>query len=96
MDEDGLTEISAPYERLIHTESKRLVYAFCTLCSLFENKKMTIKNIFLLLADDKKYQNLFMKMLSETDMRECLKIFCLVEPSVLNDRQVKTLIKTWK
>ena len=96
MDEDGLTEVSAPYERLIQAESKRVVYAFCTLCSLFEGKKMSIKNIFLQLADNKEYQTLFKKMLSEEDIKECIRIFCLIEPSVLSDRQVKTLIRTWK
>lgn len=94
MDEDGITEVSAPYERLIQSESKRVVYAFCTLCSLFENKKMSIKNVFLQLADNKEYQELFKMMLCENDLKECLKIFCIAEPSVLSDRQIRTLIKT--
>lgn len=96
MDEEGLSEVSAPYDRLIRGESKRIVYNFCTLCSLLEGKKMSIGNIFLTLADDKGYQKLFSKMLSEEDMRECLRTFVLIEPSVTSNKQIRTLLKTWK
>lgn len=96
MTESELSEASAPYERMIEAESKKAIYTFCTLCSLLENKKMSIKNIFLQLADNKDYQNILKKLLSESDIFECIKIFLLVEPSILSDSQIKTLLKTWK
>lgn len=96
VDEDGLSEVSAPYDRLIRGESKRIVYNFCTLCSLLEGKKMSIGSIFLILSDDKNYQKLFMKMFSEDNVKECLKNFVLIEPSVLNNKYIRTLIKTWR
>lgn len=96
VDEEGLSEVSAPYDRLIRGESKRIVYNFCTLCSLLEGKKMSIGSIFLTLADDKNYQKIFMKMLSEDSIKECLRIFVLIEPSIIANKQIRTLLKTWR
>lgn len=96
MIEEWLSENAVPYERLMQSETKRIVYNFCTLFSLLENKKMSIGSIFLQLIDDKEYQKILLKMLSEENITEALKTFLLIEPSILSNRFIKTIIKTWK
>ena len=94
--DDVMCEASAPYSRLINGESKKIVYNFCTLCSLLEGKKMSVGSIFLTLIDDKNYQKILSKMLSEDNVKECLKLFLLIEPSILNNKYIKTIVKTWR
>lgn len=96
MTEEGLSENAAPYERLIQTESKKIVYNFCTLCSLLENKKLSLGNIFTILTEQECYQNLLMQMLSEDDLIESLKIYLVTFPDILSNKSVKLVLQTWR
>lgn len=96
MTEERLSENAAPYERMIQTESKNIVYNFCTLCSLLENQKLSLGNIFTILTEQEEWQNIYKNMLSENDLIESLKIYLITFPEILSNKSVKLVLSTWK
>ncbi len=86
-------EIKAPYEDLVYEESKKIVYNFCTLCSLLNNKKLNFQHIFALILTDERYKQIFKEVLNEESDLEIYKILLTIDPSIATSKYIAKLGK---
>lgn len=86
-------DIKAPYEDMVFEENKSIVYAFCTLCSLLENKKLNFQHIFAMVLTNEKYRNFLKLMLNEESDLETYKILLDIEPSIASSKYISKISK---
>jgi hypothetical protein len=86
-------DIKAPYEDMVFEENKSIVYAFCTLCSLLENKKLNFQHVFAMVLTNEKYKNFLKLMLNEESDLEMYKILLEIEPSIASSKYISKISK---
>lgn len=84
-------DIKAPYENLMHEESKFIVYNFCTLCSLLKNKKLNFQHIFSIILTDEKYREFLKMLLNEESDLEVYRTLLMIEPSIASSKYISKL-----
>lgn len=91
-----IESLLSPHERLEYKEYKELTAKFKKDTEKREQRELTNCELFSLVSDNQYYQEQYMKLLDEPNVRECLKILISVEPSILEDKNILKTIKTWR
>lgn len=86
----------SPHEKLEYKEYKELTAKFKKWAEKRENKELTPIQLYFLISDVLPYQQKYREMIGEMAMRDCIKIYLAVEPSVLEDKNVIKSIKSWR
>ena len=85
-----------PHGRLEFLEFQKLTSKFCKYCKNKEQKELTREAIFELISDNPTYQDTYKRMISENDTREALRIFLSTDLSVLEDKKVLMIARSWR
>ena len=96
IDELELEHVFSPQNKLEFTEFQKLTSKFCKYCIEREQKELTREQIFELISDTLFYQEVYKKIISENNTRDALRIFLATDLSILENKKIFQLAKSWK
>lgn len=91
-----IESLLSPQERLEYKEYKDLTDRFKKAVERREGRDITPSELFLLVSDNKYYQDKYVELMDEPSVRECLKVLISIEPNILEDKSILKTIKTWR
>lgn len=91
-----LEHLFSPQNKLEFTEFQKLTSKFCKYCIEREQKNLTREQIFELASDTVFYQNVYKRIISEDNTRDALRIFLATDLSILENKKVLQLAKSWR
>lgn len=86
----------SPQGRLEFVEFQKLTLKFCNFCKSKEQKDLSRVEIFELVSDNPFYQKTYKRIISEDDTKESLRIFLSTDLSILEDKKVLMLARSWR
>lgn len=96
LEELELDHFFTPQDKLEFAEFQKLTARFCRFCSEREHKTLTHEEIFELVSDTKFYQDVYKRIISEDNTKEALRIFLATDLSILENKKVMQLVKSWR
>lgn len=91
-----LEHLFSPQDKLEFTEFQKLTSKFCKYCIEREHKELTREQIFELVSDTVFYQNVYKRIISEDNTRDALRIFLATDLSILENKRILQLAKSWR
>lgn len=86
----------SPQGRLEFVEFQSLTTKFCNFCQSREQKELSRVDIFELISDNPFYQETYKRIISEDDTKESLRIFLSTDLSILEDKKVLMIARSWR
>jgi hypothetical protein len=90
MNED--ISIENPVGSLYQQDLQVKFYSFCSYVCLYKNRKLNIANIFLMLLEEEKLQDLFMNICDHSTKYDAVRSFLTIEPSLQKSKYLKRYI----
>ena len=91
-----LDQYFTPQDKLEFAEFEKLTSKFCKYCIEREQKNLTREEIFELVSDNLFYQGVYLKTISEDNVREALRIFLATDLSILESKKIMKLARSWQ
>lgn len=91
-----LEQYFTPQDKLEFAEFEKLTSKFCKYCIEREKKELSHEDIFELISDTIFYQNIYKKIISEDNTREALKIFLATDLSILENKKIMKIARSWR
>lgn len=77
-----------PSTNMIEQETEHILLSFCTLCTLIKGKKMSYQNVFIMMLENKQLRELLMDMLSIDSSFELVKLFIDHDPLITTSKYI--------
>ena len=82
-----------PYTILERKDNIHIFLTLCSVVSICENKKINLANVFLLVLKEKRYRELFKKLLELDNNYDLIKIFLHHEPYLYKSKYITKFLK---
>lgn len=80
--------MATPYQSIIDRESEHILLSFCTFCSLLKGKKLSFQNVFLLVLQETEIKELLKDLLGIDSDYEVVKIFLDYDPTITKSKYI--------
>lgn len=85
-----------PQDKLEFAEFQELTSKFREFCFNKEQKELTNQELFELISDNPYYQQVYKRIIGENDTKEALRIFLSTDLSLIEDKKILLLAKSWR
>lgn len=82
-----------PLDRILTAEFIEGTLKAGSLISMLENKKINVTTLFLLILEDKNYQEFFIEMTSSKNIKEAVLSLLFLYPSLVKSKFTKSYIR---
>jgi hypothetical protein len=83
-----------PSQSIIDRETEHILLSFCSLCTLYKGKKLSLQNVFILVLQDVKLRDILKELLGVDSNYDIVKIFLNYDPTITKSKYVTKFINS--